>query len=242
MSHNPSPAASIFSSTISSQTSTISDDNGQIACSSLVEGSILARSVLTPGRIAKQSDARTKQRNKILRTSPDRFIPKPVSRAAYHVHTGDIEASCGLLSGNSPTTLDTTHNGRVASALNFRKRNSVLSYGKSESSKHTAEDADKSPPTSPAKRPKETPTRLDAAKILDAPGLSDDFYTTNIAWSTNGQLAVALKNEVRRQLSKLLLIIRYISGRRDRARSVYQRVLAHMFPRCLTHILGKSSL
>ena len=56
--------------------------------------------------------------------------------------------------------------------------------------------------TSPNKTPRRTPNKLrrnrprDPHRILDAPGLIDDFYINSLAWSSDNIVAVALENAV----------------------------------------------
>lgn len=138
---------------------------------------------------------------KSSRSSPDRFIPTGHSVSTFRMRSpGPKKVSADNDNGSPKSSKITseTHESRIAEALGFDRSSNVFIYQKPCSSRCKAgdEQLDSFLNFSASKAIPKRPVSMQPIKVLDAPNLRDDFYTTLLAWSSKGDLAVGLADNV----------------------------------------------
>lgn len=136
-------------------------------------------------------------------SAQDRFIPNRESSGA---HTGTLTSSqsCDADGDSGPPVFgDDEHTENLTAALNLDLGKRILSFAAEpppSSTEHsgllasmakTPKRTDKALPASQRRRIATMPTR-----VLDAPGLIDDYYLNLLDWSVTNKVAIALEHQV----------------------------------------------
>ena len=137
----------------------------------------------------------------------DRFIPQVRSRTELRIGTGTLKTQKTSASPTHPEILhkfnkilssenamQSTYISRMANALGFEEHEKIMKFGQFVSIPGHKQSLNF---ISTNKDGNKTRTRLfELTRILDAPGLVNDFYASPLSWSHKNALAISLADEV----------------------------------------------
>ncbi|EEB08693.1 Cdc20/Fizzy family WD repeat protein [Schizosaccharomyces japonicus yFS275] len=147
-----------------------------------------------PSTPSKPRSSPIKRSGSFIYPASDRFIPSSSSSGAFRMCSPVKRQFIGVKSKANKTADESDkHEPLLAYALELDAEPKVFSYTPTRAEANTRTLPSRQNTLTPKK---EKPVSLLPSRILDAPGLRDDFYTTVLAWSPVGDLAVGLAENV----------------------------------------------